>query len=115
MATLVESVKTSDLPAFSNQFKNSFFISHPHKTKPGSIDPKDEAPTLQPVDNAGSPVAQSPPKVQATLLEEDPFSSEASKILFDGVDELRKCDAAVHLGLPEVGCLVTFHDIADLF
>lgn len=41
-------------------------------------------------------------EVAPTLLEEDPFSSEASKILFDGVDELRSCGAAVDLDLPQV-------------
>lgn len=40
--------------------------------------------------------------VPTTLLEEDPFSSEASKILFDGVDKLRGCGAAVDLDLPQV-------------
>lgn len=40
--------------------------------------------------------------VATTLLEEDPFSSKASKILFDGVDELRRCGAAVDLDLPQV-------------
>lgn len=40
--------------------------------------------------------------VATTLLEEDPFSSEASKILFDGVDKLRGCGAAVDLDLPQV-------------
>ncbi|KFZ08451.1 hypothetical protein V501_05960 [Pseudogymnoascus sp. VKM F-4519 (FW-2642)] len=41
-------------------------------------------------------------EVSTTLLEEDPFSSEASKILFDGVDELRRCGAAVDLDLPQL-------------
>ncbi|KAL5345943.1 hypothetical protein ACLOAV_008973 [Pseudogymnoascus australis] len=41
-------------------------------------------------------------EVATTLLEEDPFSSEASKILFDGVDELRRCGAAVDLDLPQL-------------
>ncbi|OBT42407.1 hypothetical protein VE00_06005 [Pseudogymnoascus sp. WSF 3629] len=40
--------------------------------------------------------------VATTLLEEDPFSSEASKILFDGVDKLRGCGAAVDLDLPQL-------------
>ncbi|OBT80178.1 hypothetical protein VF21_00583 [Pseudogymnoascus sp. 05NY08] len=40
--------------------------------------------------------------VATPLLEEDPFSSEASKILFDGVDELRRCGAAVDLDLPQL-------------
>jgi hypothetical protein len=43
--------------------------------------------------------------VAATLLEEDPFSSEASKVLFDGMDELRRCGAAVDLDLPQVRLL----------
>jgi hypothetical protein len=43
--------------------------------------------------------------VAATLLEEDPFSSEASKVLFDGVDDLRRCGAAVDLNLPQVSLL----------
>ncbi|KAH7360322.1 P-loop containing nucleoside triphosphate hydrolase protein [Rhexocercosporidium sp. MPI-PUGE-AT-0058] len=37
-----------------------------------------------------------------TLLEEDPFSSESSKILFDGMDELRRCGASVDLDLPQL-------------
>jgi hypothetical protein len=40
--------------------------------------------------------------VAGTLLEEDPFSSEASKVLFDGMDDLRRCGAAVDLDLPQV-------------
>lgn len=44
-------------------------------------------------------------EVATTLLEDDPFSSEASKILFDGVDELRRCGAAVDLDLPQVRSL----------
>ncbi|KAF4624762.1 hypothetical protein G7Y89_g13407 [Cudoniella acicularis] len=40
--------------------------------------------------------------VAVTLLEEGPFSSEASKILFDGIDELRRCSAAVDLDLPQL-------------
>lgn len=41
------------------------------------------------------------------LLDEDPFSSEASKALFDGVDKLRGCGAAVDLDLPQVRLLTT--------
>ncbi|KAL2066683.1 hypothetical protein VTL71DRAFT_2755 [Oculimacula yallundae] len=37
-----------------------------------------------------------------TLLEEDPFSSESSKVLFDGMDELRRCGASVDLDLPQL-------------
>ncbi len=39
-----------------------------------------------------------------TLLEEDPFGSEASKILFDGMDDLRRCgvSSAADLDLPQV-------------
>ncbi|KAH6712291.1 P-loop containing nucleoside triphosphate hydrolase protein [Leptodontidium sp. MPI-SDFR-AT-0119] len=37
-----------------------------------------------------------------SLLEEDPFSSESSKILFDGMDELRRCGASVDLDLPQL-------------
>jgi hypothetical protein len=47
-----------------------------------------------------------------TLLEEDPFSSEASKVLFDGMDKLRRCGAAIDLDLPQVGHLTTFHNMA---
>ena len=51
----------------------------------------------------------------ATLLEDDPFSSEASKVLFDGMDELRRCGAAVDLDLPQVrhlNCL-SWHSSID--
>jgi hypothetical protein len=47
-----------------------------------------------------------------TLLEEDPFSSRASKVLFDGMDELRRCGTAVDLDLPQVSQWTHFHDIA---
>lgn len=46
------------------------------------------------------------------LLEEDPFRSRASKVLFDGMDELRRCGTAVDLDLPQVSQLTHFHDIA---
>lgn len=36
------------------------------------------------------------------LLDDDPFSSEASRILFNGIDEIRRCDVAVDLDLPQV-------------
>lgn len=48
-----------------------------------------------------------------TLLEEDPFGSESSKVLFDGVDKLRRCGASVNidLGLPQVSHSTEDHDI----
>lgn len=41
------------------------------------------------------------------LLDEDPFSSEASKVLFDGVDKLRGCGASVDLDLPQARLPIT--------
>jgi hypothetical protein len=40
----------------------------------------------------------------ASILEEDPFGSEASKILFDKIDKLRSCGAAaaLQIDLPQV-------------
>jgi len=36
------------------------------------------------------------------LLDDDPFSSEASKRLFDAIDELRRCGVGQDLDLPQV-------------
>jgi hypothetical protein len=36
------------------------------------------------------------------ILSEDPFSSDASKQLFDAINELRRCGAGVNLNLPQV-------------
>lgn len=36
------------------------------------------------------------------LLEEDPFSSEASRILFNAIDDIRRCEVSVPLELPQV-------------
>jgi hypothetical protein len=40
------------------------------------------------------------------LLAEDPFSSDASKLLFDAVNELRGCGVGQDLDLPQVCLLV---------
>lgn len=36
------------------------------------------------------------------LLNDDPFSNEISKRLFDAIDDLRKCGAGQDLDLPQV-------------
>ncbi|KAF4637832.1 hypothetical protein G7Y89_g237 [Cudoniella acicularis] len=44
----------------------------------------------------------SPNKSTNTILSEDPFSNESSRILFDSIDQLRRCGAGQDLDLPQL-------------
>ncbi|KAG9238404.1 P-loop containing nucleoside triphosphate hydrolase protein [Amylocarpus encephaloides] len=41
-------------------------------------------------------------KASDTLLSDDPFSNESSRILFEGIDRLRRCGAGQDLDLPQL-------------
>jgi hypothetical protein len=64
---------------------------------------------LNKTEGIGSQARHIDSHASAALLDEDPFRSDASKILFDGMDDLRRCGAAIDLDLPQVSPIKNVH------
>jgi hypothetical protein len=52
--------------------------------------------------SARSTQSKEPARKPSTLFAEDPFATGESKLLFEAIDELRRCGAGQDLHLPQV-------------
>jgi hypothetical protein len=57
---------------------------------------------LQTSIDTGSTATVEPGTKSSILLAQDPFVSDDSKLLFEAIDEMRKCGAGKDLDLPQV-------------